>query len=361
MKGKSKLFLVCGTIAVVYLINLALIHRKETKDCNEGTTVAKSDPVIEDDEPTKLLVVSRVHMKSASHMPDPAKVVQFVKNSLPYGQGILICVGATEYSLVDAYIESMNDLLSKDGVPMGNVTFLPVTPWGIYTTALNAAVLYAQDHLYNRIAFQSIEFYISSSDVYRMLKRLNRKNTIVVGPAMDGHDFQPNINAAGADRSGTGSADIPLSSLPVAQVPPGTSSVEIQTLRGRTCPWNTFAIWRVKELGFTGFALIGDGLGSDRTIAGVEELSTITLLQRINPKYQAVLVKLVTSTAEGKDSSNRTGAERKEESISWDTKFSDDPERQEYHRKKMLSKDLRPLRQMEALGISPGLVRHELI
>jgi hypothetical protein len=41
-------------------------------------------------------------------------------------------------------------------------------------------------------------------------------------------------------------------------------------LTGRTCPWNTFAIWRVRELGIVGFPLMGDGTGEDRSIGGVE-------------------------------------------------------------------------------------------
>jgi len=41
-------------------------------------------------------------------------------------------------------------------------------------------------------------------------------------------------------------------------------------LTGRTCPWNTFAIWRVRELGFIGFPLIGDGTADNRASGGVE-------------------------------------------------------------------------------------------
>jgi hypothetical protein len=41
-------------------------------------------------------------------------------------------------------------------------------------------------------------------------------------------------------------------------------------LTGRTCPWNTFAIWRVRELGIVGFPLMGDGTGEDRSVGGVE-------------------------------------------------------------------------------------------
>jgi hypothetical protein len=38
---------------------------------------------------------------------------------------------------------------------------------------------------------------------------------------------------------------------------------------GRTSPWNTFAIWSVRQLGLTGFPMIGDGAGRS-SIAGIE-------------------------------------------------------------------------------------------
>jgi hypothetical protein len=41
-------------------------------------------------------------------------------------------------------------------------------------------------------------------------------------------------------------------------------------LTGTTCPWNTFAVWKVQQLGLIGFPLIGDGLALDRSIGGVE-------------------------------------------------------------------------------------------
>lgn len=41
-------------------------------------------------------------------------------------------------------------------------------------------------------------------------------------------------------------------------------------LTGRTVPWNTFAVWRLRELGLLGFPLIGDGTAEDRAMGGVE-------------------------------------------------------------------------------------------
>ena len=44
----------------------------------------------------------------------------------------------------------------------------------------------------------------------------------------------------------------------------------VHTLRGRTCPWNTFAIWDVDYLSRTGFLLISDGVEMGDKTGGVE-------------------------------------------------------------------------------------------
>ena len=65
---------------------------------------------------------------------------------------------------------------------------------------------------------------------------MNEKSLLVIGPAMEGHEFSLGVN----------------------------------NLKGRAVPWNTFAIWRVGTLATTGFPLIGDGIAHDRSIGGVE-------------------------------------------------------------------------------------------
>lgn len=37
---------------------------------------------------------------------------------------------------------------------------------------------------------QSVEMSVSKYEVERVLRRLSRKNTIVVGPVLDGHEFK---------------------------------------------------------------------------------------------------------------------------------------------------------------------------
>lgn len=66
--------------------------------------------------------------------------------------------------------------------------------------------------------------------------QLNKKDIIVAGPEMDGHEFIEGN----------------------------------QYLTGRRCPWNTFAIWKVAPLALLGFPLVGDGNAADRSIGGVE-------------------------------------------------------------------------------------------
>ena len=119
---------------------------------------------------------------------------------------------------------------------------------------------------------------------------------------------------------------------------PGANAV-----RGRTVPWNTFALWSVPYLALTGFPLVGDGESGDRggALGGVEEVTTVNLLQHMHPQLRAVLVKM-------------TGVE-------WQTQnFADDPKRQQWHEEKMRSKDERPATQMLRMGgvVGAGTVVH---
>jgi len=85
-----------------------------------------------------------------------------------------------------------------------------------------------------------------------------------------------------------------------------------------------------------GFPLIGNGY-SAQIAGGVEEVTAVSLAQLLHPTWTAWLV----------DTGN----------VEWKTSFTD-PERAEWHRKKMESKDLRPDAQMQALGISAGVSFH---
>jgi hypothetical protein len=141
-----------------------------------------------------------------------------------------------------------------------------------------------------------------------MVKVMRKYNALVVGAAIEGHDFRPGWN----------------------------------DLRGRTCPWNTFAVWDAKKLAVFGFPILGDGTTLDRRkIGGVEEVTAITIAQNHLRNSVAVLTEM--------DSTNMT----------WNTHFNNDPQRMAYHLQKMASKDERPAEQLKLLDrYKPGRVYH---
>lgn len=81
---------------------------------------------------------------------------------------------------------------------------------------------------------ESLEVALLASDVEVLLSYMH-PNTLVVGPALEGHDFQEGR----------------------------------QVLRGRTCPWNTVAVWNVSKLSLIGFPLVGDGVMSGSEVSAV--------------------------------------------------------------------------------------------
>ena len=74
----------------------------------------------------------------------------------------------------------------------------------------------------------------------------------------------------------------------------------------------------------------------------IQEVSTVNLLQLVNPELLAVLVRFSRG------------------SVEWNTHF-DDPERQLYHNNKMKSKNERPAKQMKAMNLKEGSVYHLLL
>ena len=77
------------------------------------------------------------------------------------------------------------------------------------------------------------------------------------------------------------------------------------------------------------------------------------MLQKINPLYQSVLLQLQPEIGNNESDTNHNNK-------AWDTKF-EDPERQAYHDRKMKSKDIRPAKQLAAMGILSGTVVHEIV
>jgi len=258
---------------------------------------------------TRLTVISRVHGMSASHLADPRDVISFIRACDSYASSIIICVGVGDELEHADYIKTLRKAIDSESFRETlQIVLLPVVPWGKFTPALNAAVVKVAERGDGFIAFQSLEFRISNSAV-RLLQdyMMHDDSVLVIGPRMQGHEFQASSKA------------------------PRQNVV----LRGRTCPWNTFAIWRTKYLALTGFPIVADGMGGN--MGGVEEVAAITLLQKINPTLQAVLAGI--------------------KGLTWETNFTD-PKRKQWHEEKMRSKDERPAKQLQWLNFQGGAVVH---
>jgi len=249
----------------------------------------------------RILVATRIHTSPKGELPAVERVVNFAVAVPPAVEAVLICVGVDGLSQATArsYVKQLEEALCDE--PRATVQI--VMPWGCYTHALNVAVQHASVKEFDLIHFMSLECTISQAALLELQSYIG-DDVVCCGAALDGHLHRP---------------------------------AQLQPLGGRSCPWNTMAMWSVPKLALTGFPLIGDGNAS--IAGGVEEVTAIALLQYINPSFQAILLK-----------SNQ---------VMWN---ADSPtstiERRSMHHSKMASKEARPRKQMEELGLPVGHVWH---
>lgn len=177
------------------------------------------------------------------------------------------------------------------------VSVFPMSPWGKFVLPLNAILMMARSELAAgcKLLLASVEVPLTREKVEQLFVHMH-DGTLVVGAALQGHVYSPGTH---------------------------------QRASGRQVPWNTLALWNPDFLWTTGFPMIGDGVIGDPATAGVEELATIAVLQRVHHGIEATLVSVGDSA--------------------WDTSHFDG-DRLAAHEKKMGSKDARPKLQLEAAG-----------
>jgi hypothetical protein len=252
------------------------------------------------------VVATRIHLGNASKPPSAQELQKMIASFTSFGGSLgagktLIAADATPK--FDGY-----DLVKELGsiTASMNVTILPVTPWNAFVPALNAIVSEARGADY--CVMVSAETRASPASIEKLLNQMD-ESTLVAGGVLLGHEYHPH---------------------------------SMQPLNGRTTPWNTLAVWNVAKLSLTGFALVADGVHRERDggpgASGVEEVSTIAILQRILGENHAK-AKLVPLA-----------------DVRWETDFADE-ERRAWHERKMNSKTKRASRHLELLSLS-GIVHH---
>ncbi|KAL3800895.1 hypothetical protein ACHAW5_002046 [Stephanodiscus triporus] len=357
-----------------------------------------------DPPPPPLAIATRLHLGESSRPPARARLIEtlvsFSNLAVSSGASLaILAVDATRrddgYDLASA-IEDVLLLLpsssksattktTSDGEGGGGedattttttattasfattMRVMPVTPWGKFVPGLNAIVSHCANAGARRVLMISAEIRISKDGV-EMLSSYFDDDTLVVGAALRGHDhrrrrLRRNIPASSSSSSaedrGVGGEEREEA-----------AEVEVE-LTGRTAPWNTCAIWDVNKLALTGFLLVSEGLhraeggvvvgceggtnnantnttkststSTDAGAAGVEEVATIAVIQRVlsHRRARAKLVML------------------RPDMIDWDEDFDDDEGRREWHERKMRSKLSRARRQLELLNlVGSGIVIH---
>ena len=250
----------------------------------------------------KIVIATRLHLGKATSPPAGSKLREILINFEGVAKNVhgavpVIAVDSTPKIDDYDYVEAIQSELPENS----NIQILPVTPWGKFVPALNALILHSKNIDADLIMFVSAEVNVSGQTIKKLCSHIT-DDTFVAGAALPGHLY--------SEASGGG---------------------EI-SLNGRTCPWNTLAVWDLKKLSLTGFSLCSD-LGES---AGVEECVAVALLQKLFPKSKAKLVKL--------------------EEIKWEQTFEDE-ERRKWHEFKMKSKVERPESQLRKMNLS-GTVHH---
>eukprot|EP00931_Biecheleriopsis_adriatica_P076822 TRINITY_DN50494_c0_g1_i1.p1 TRINITY_DN50494_c0_g1~~TRINITY_DN50494_c0_g1_i1.p1 ORF type:complete len:388 (+),score=70.96 TRINITY_DN50494_c0_g1_i1:68-1231(+) len=263
-------------------------------------------------------------------------------------------VGVPAAIAVKSHAEEVQRICSEVA-PDFHVCVLHVPCWGAFVPALNALLRYATTghhclasgahHKFQYILYQSLETICTREVLQLLLEHGSNRHTLVVGPVLNGHDFDEGE----------------------------------QVLNGRTSPWNTLALWNVRMLSITGFLHIaeglpeidlGDGIQSINTEAeelqrsvshvkrviqsatlvpaGVEEVSAIALLQNLRGPHraQAFLLRLPQALVEN---------------MSWTADWGDDERRRKWHEEKMKSKVARPKRQLQELFRQTSSVAEALL
>ena len=300
----------------------------------------------------KLVIATRLHLGKAKSPPEHLQTLIDIfedwTSSIPNSIAV-IAVDATPRFPDYDYVEAVRECCTK--TPKGafqNCKILPVTPWGKFAPALNALVSYSLHEIgAQQICFVSAEVTPSIESIRILKKELQDPNVLVAGAQLPGHEyFGDDVTP---DDSVQVKAKVSKATTEVRTEKHGrkvfTETVTVSNtvvggeLNGRTCPWNTLAVWNLPKLALTGFPMVTEM----PDCAGVEECVTIALQQKLfgDNQTKAILVRVP--------------------DVDWevDEYFQGDPQRKKWHDTKMKSKLDRAAKQMKMLSLEGGIVIHK--
>ena len=238
-----------------------------------------------------LIVGTRIYSFSNSH-PKLCQLESWCKSTLKYADRVVIATNDRLFNEISQIVSGFKDRVSP----------LLINPWTGFTHPLNAIVVEANFQGANKLLLQSLEVYVSSTDVKKLNAHLTSETLVVGGKMISNH---------------------------------GGDQIGVQPIDGMNSPWNTLALWNLPKLNVTGFLGISSGVVKDIP-GGMEEVSTISLLQQLYPsEAHAKLIAL--------------------SDLKWMTNWMCE-KRKNSHEQKMMTKLLRAEKQLEYSKIKRGFV-----
>jgi hypothetical protein len=338
-----------SSLAALAALALALLP---TTNSQASMSTPGSNP------PLPFIVATRLHLGKQSTPPPQSKLELTVSTFLQTATSIgaskaVIAIDSNNdkipgYNLFQSVQDALNHvMMNNNSTSTSTCTaqtlipchLLPVSPWGMFVPALNALTSYActtelqlesssssssedQNQKAQLILFLSAETTLNKQSYMELSQHMNLDDTLVVGAALSGHEYS---NGNNGDDNGNGRNE------------------KVVELNGRTCPWNTLALWNLNKL-ILGFPLLADGVHtlSDGSpiAAGIEEFSTVLIHQKImgDGKAKAKLIKV--------------------SGVEWEQSFDGDEERRKWHETKMKSKTTRAETHRRLLGGGKGFAIH---
>jgi hypothetical protein len=241
----------------------------------------------------KIIIGTRIYNEPGGGSPCYSKLDRWVRLGLEHGDLLVIATDAANFNAISA-LETVRDAADR-------LIIADSDPSNNFVRPLNHILDIALSHRAHGLIYQSIEIDVRSDQIETLKDHLDEHTLVVGAKIVDNHGSAPGV--------------VPLS--------------------GWDSPWNTLALWNPQKLGMIGFPTISGGLLADLP-GGAEEVAVISLLQKLFSKsYQAKLVDVGP--------------------VHWDVNF-ESVLRSRYHEEKLRSKSRRAARQVEVLGLSPGIV-----
>ena len=207
------------------------------------TKIERKDKSMEALTPRQLVVATRIHFKHQNKLNDKmrksiqSKFSLFCKQVSQYSNILFVAIpleNEQEIKQILSIIEIPSELM---------IEYIIVSPWIGYTSALNSVIRWIsikyKDIVY--LSFQSLEITQLSVRIINILM----------------HELMDN----------------------------DTLCAGVKLIENQKEPWNTLNIYSLKKLNPFGFQLVSDGLSQD-VPAGIEEVVTYSLIQKINGQQQ---------------------------------------------------------------------------